>query len=151
MPQAKYTPSQKDWVVVGRFGRTHGVKGYVSVHAFTERNENLAQYENWHIKTAKEWRPIEVLDIKRQPKGLIALVVAVMMTLFVSVPAVAADFRSGADINVASGEEIDDDLYAAASDITIDGTINGDFWAVGQTITVNGTVNGSILWCAAPV
>jgi cytoskeletal protein CcmA (bactofilin family) len=69
----------------------------------------------------------------------------VLLTLFTSAPVLAADLRSDDHINVASGEVIDDDLYIAGSDITIDGTVNGDLVAVGNTITVNGTVNGSLL------
>jgi cytoskeletal protein CcmA (bactofilin family) len=69
----------------------------------------------------------------------------VLLTLFTSAPVLAADLRSGDHITVASGEVIDDDLYIAGSDITIDGTVNGDLVAVGNTITVNGTVNGNLL------
>jgi cytoskeletal protein CcmA (bactofilin family) len=69
----------------------------------------------------------------------------VLLTLFISAPVLAADLRSGDHITVASDEVVDDDLYIAGSDITIDGTINGDLVAFGNTITVNGTVNGSMI------
>src|SRR4030043_597137 len=77
--------------------------------------------------------------------GLIALLVAVLLTFFISAPVLAADLRSGDTITVASGEVVDDDLYIAGSTIIIDGTVNGDLWAVGNTITVNGDVKGSVV------
>ncbi len=77
-------------------------------------------------------------------KGLIACMLAILVTVFAAVPVMAADVRSGDTVTVASGEVVDGDLYAAASDITINGTVNGDVWAVGRTITINGTVNGAI-------
>jgi cytoskeletal protein CcmA (bactofilin family) len=73
------------------------------------------------------------------------MLAVVLLTLLTSAPVLAADLRSGDHITVASGEVIDDDLYIAGSDITIDGTVNGDLVAFGNTITVNGTVNGSLI------
>jgi cytoskeletal protein CcmA (bactofilin family) len=78
-------------------------------------------------------------------RALSITLAVVLLTLFTSAPVLAADLRSDDHITVASGEVIDDDLYIAGSDITIDGTINGDLVAVGNTITVNGTVNGSLI------
>jgi cytoskeletal protein CcmA (bactofilin family) len=77
--------------------------------------------------------------------GLIALLVAVLLTFSMSAPVLAADLRSGDTVTVASGEVVDDDLYIAGNNIIIDGTVNGDLWAIGSTITVNGEVKGSIV------
>jgi cytoskeletal protein CcmA (bactofilin family) len=78
-------------------------------------------------------------------RGLVVGLVTVLLTFFTSIPVLAADLRSGDTITVAAGEVVDDDLYMAGSNITIDGTVNGDLWAFGSTITVNGTVNGSMV------
>jgi cytoskeletal protein CcmA (bactofilin family) len=78
-------------------------------------------------------------------KWLIALLVAVLLTFYMSAPVMAADLRGGDTITIASGEVVDDDLYIAGSNIIIDGTVNGDLWAIGSTITVNGEVKGSIV------
>jgi cytoskeletal protein CcmA (bactofilin family) len=78
-------------------------------------------------------------------RGLAALLLAVLATVLVVVPASAAEVRSGGDVTIASGEVIDNDLYLAGNHITVDGTINGELWAAGRTITINGTVNGSLV------
>ncbi len=77
-------------------------------------------------------------------KGLAALVVVMLATMFAAVPVLAADFRGGDTITVASGEVVDGDLYVAGSDIIIDGTVNGDIFGVGRSLTINGIVNGGV-------
>ena len=84
-------------------------------------------------------------------RGLVITLVIVLLTLFTSAPVLAADLRSGDNITVASGDVVDDDLYIAGSNITIDGTVNGDLVAVGNTITVNGEVKGSIIAAAQTI
>lgn len=78
-------------------------------------------------------------------QGLAALLIAILATVLVAVPVLAAEVRSGENVTIASGEVVDEDLYIAGNHITVDGTINGDLWAVGGTITINGTVNGSVV------
>jgi hypothetical protein len=46
--------------------------------------------------------------------------------MFGTVPVLAADFRGGDTITVASGEVVDDDLYVSGTNIIIDGTVNGE-------------------------
>ena len=77
-------------------------------------------------------------------KGLAAMLIVMMGTVFAAVPVLAADLRSGDTVTVAIGEVVDGDLYVAGGDIIIDGTINGDIFGVGQSLTVNGIVNGGV-------
>ena len=77
-------------------------------------------------------------------KVLAALVVVMLIMVFAAVPVLAADLRSGDTVTIASGEVINDDLYIAAANTIIDGTINGDIFGVGTTITINGIVNGGV-------
>jgi 16S rRNA processing protein RimM len=49
-----------DWVVIGRFGRVHGIKGFIQVHSFTEPHENIFLYQPWHITLKKNWCPITI-------------------------------------------------------------------------------------------
>lgn len=53
-----------EWVIVGRFGRPHGIKGMVSVVSFTEPRENILDYPNWHICQKGRWIPLKTLNIK---------------------------------------------------------------------------------------
>ncbi|PIP48826.1 MAG: hypothetical protein COX14_02585 [Chloroflexi bacterium CG23_combo_of_CG06-09_8_20_14_all_45_10] len=66
---------------------------------------------------------------KRIFKGLAAILIVTLLTIFTVVPVLAFDARSGATVTVASGETVDDDLYVGANTVIIDGTINGDLWA----------------------
>lgn len=61
-----------NWVVIGRFGRPHGIKGFISVHSFTQPRENLLTYTDWHAFINKQWQPIKALAIEVQNKGIIA-------------------------------------------------------------------------------
>jgi cytoskeletal protein CcmA (bactofilin family) len=50
-----------------------------------------------------------------------------------------------------AGEVLDDDLYVAAGEIYIDGTIRGDLIAAGGVIEINGTVEGDVMLAGADV
>jgi len=77
-------------------------------------------------------------------RGLAVLLIVMLGTVFAAVPVLAADFRGGDTVTIASGEVINDDLYIAAANTIIDGTVNGDIFGVGTTITINGIVNGGV-------
>ena len=49
-----------DWVIVGRFGRPHGVKGQISVISFTEPLDNIIGYDSWHVFIHKQWHPVKI-------------------------------------------------------------------------------------------
>lgn len=54
--------TESDWVVVGRFGRVHGIKGLILMHSFTDPIENILNYEPLFIKIKKEWRPVRLIQ-----------------------------------------------------------------------------------------
>ena len=77
---------------------------------------------------------------------VIALFAAIfIISILAFVPAYAADVRTGQNINVAAGEVVNDDLYLAGSDITINGTVTGDVVAAGNRVVINGDVGGSVI------
>ena len=49
-----------DWVVIGRFGRVHGIKGFIQVHSFTDPLDNIFEYQPWYINLKKTWCPIKI-------------------------------------------------------------------------------------------
>ena len=59
--------------------------------------------------------------------------------------AAAADARQGTDVTVAQTETINDDLYAGAGTISIEGTVNGNVIAGGGTITVSGNITRDLI------
>jgi 16S rRNA processing protein RimM len=65
---------QTDWVILGRFGKPHGIKGFISIHAFTDPRENLLDYKELYAPFDKEWRVIELYSFEVHPKIIIAKV-----------------------------------------------------------------------------
>jgi len=57
----------------------------------------------------------------------------------------AADFRRGQDVTIPAGTTINDDLYAGASTVTVDGTIAGSLIAAGGNVKVTGTVERDVM------
>ncbi|MFI4917965.1 MAG: ribosome maturation factor RimM [Legionellales bacterium] len=66
--------NQAKWVVIGRFGRPHGIKGFVTVQSFTEPRDNILQYTDWHVSLNKTWLPIKLLCVETHVKAIIAQV-----------------------------------------------------------------------------
>lgn len=64
--------NKANWLVIGRFGRPHGVKGFVTVHSFTEPRDNILGYTNWHAFLGNQWQPIKTLTVEAHSKNLIA-------------------------------------------------------------------------------
>ncbi len=81
----------------------------------------------------------------RFTRFLLASLISVLAVLLAAVPALAAEFRSGGAVDVAKGEVVNGDLYAAGGDISIDGTVNGDLLVFGGTVNINGTINGAVM------
>lgn len=62
------------YIVVGRFGKAHGIKGAVTVQSFTEPTANILQYHPWFIKTKKGWEEIKIDSAEQRGKLIIAWV-----------------------------------------------------------------------------
>lgn len=63
--------NQENWIVIARFGRPHGVKGFVTVHSFTEPRDNVLKYANWHAFINNKWQPMKLLHAEVQNKSII--------------------------------------------------------------------------------
>lgn len=74
-----------------------------------------------------------------------ALVLVFLLVYSLHSPASAKVISSEETIVIAEDEVIDDDLFAAAETIRVNGTINGDLYVAGGLVTVDGVVNGDIL------
>ena len=66
--------TNKDWVVIGRFGRPHGLKGFVSVISFTEPRDNILRYTHWHGCINTQWQPLKLLHLEMNNKFILAQV-----------------------------------------------------------------------------
>jgi 16S rRNA processing protein RimM len=63
---------QEDWIIIGRFGRPHGVKGLVTVYSFTDPRDNILSYSDWHAFLSNCWQPINVLSAQIHNKAIVA-------------------------------------------------------------------------------
>ncbi len=59
---------EKNWVVIGKFGRPQGLTGLVRVFSFTEPKDNLYDYKPWHIKVNNNIQKIDPVELKRNTK-----------------------------------------------------------------------------------
>ena len=63
-----------DWVILGRFGRPHGVKGMITVISFAEPRDNLLLYKTWYRCIGNSWEPLSLLQVEAGHKHILARV-----------------------------------------------------------------------------
>lgn len=61
-----------DWVVIGRFGRAHGIKGLITVHSFTDPRDNILRYTDWHAYIDHQWKLLKILHLEVRDKAILA-------------------------------------------------------------------------------
>lgn len=64
--------SEKDLVVLGKFGAVYGINGWLKVNAYTDFPEGIFDYTPWQVKLQGNWQPVQVSSWKRHGNGLIA-------------------------------------------------------------------------------
>ncbi|MFZ8944269.1 MAG: ribosome maturation factor RimM [Methylophilaceae bacterium] len=63
----------EDIVIMGKILSPHGIKGWIKVHAFTEKKETLSNYKIWQTSPdEKNWLEYEIEDIQVKNKVLFA-------------------------------------------------------------------------------
>ena len=63
--------THKKYVILGYISAVHGIKGWVKVHSWTRPMEAILGYRPWLLGNEKS--PVEILDGRKQGKGLVAL------------------------------------------------------------------------------
>lgn len=58
-------------LVVGRFGKSYGVKGWLRVHSLTDPPENILHYFPWQTQFSGEWRYVEISSSKQVSKQIL--------------------------------------------------------------------------------
>lgn len=64
----------KEWVVVGRFGRPHGVKGYISIYSFTDPRENILLYPDWFVQLKGHWTSVTRQKVEEHHRYVVAMI-----------------------------------------------------------------------------
>lgn len=66
------TPTDtQDFVICGRFGSTHGVRGAIKVFSETDPAEALLDYQPWWVQTNEGWQELTYTDPKVAAKYLL--------------------------------------------------------------------------------
>ncbi len=68
--KGKETMSE-DMIVVGKFGATYGIRGWLKVFSYTDNTESIFDYTPWFIKQGEKWVEYKVESWKRHNKGLV--------------------------------------------------------------------------------
>lgn len=68
------TFDKQGYLVVGRFGRPHGVRGEVSVQSFTDPSDNILNYHTWFSKKDGQWQELKILNIRESTKSYIVYI-----------------------------------------------------------------------------
>jgi cytoskeletal protein CcmA (bactofilin family) len=89
-----------------------------------------------------------MVALKGAPRLLMLASILCALVLFSAPEANAAEVSIGDDVRIGAGEAIPDDMYAQASQVTIDGSVHGDVVALADHVVINGTVDGSV-WTLA--
>ncbi|MDP3561091.1 MAG: ribosome maturation factor RimM [Legionellaceae bacterium] len=63
-----------DWIVVGRFGRPQGLKGFIRVISFTEPQPNIMEYNPLYINVKGEWEPLRLTGLEEHTKFILVQV-----------------------------------------------------------------------------
>jgi cytoskeletal protein CcmA (bactofilin family) len=70
---------------------------------------------------------------------------ALLAVLLAISPGWAVESQSGDQVIIGPDEVVDDDLYATANEIVVEGTVRGDLVAFGRSVIVDGTVEGDLI------
>ncbi|MDR9827225.1 ribosome maturation factor RimM [Vibrio sp. FNV 38] len=62
---------QNEKIIVGKFGATYGIRGWLKVFSFTDESENIFDYSPWFINQKGEWVECKVESWKRHNKAMV--------------------------------------------------------------------------------
>ncbi|MBU2896393.1 ribosome maturation factor RimM [Vibrio hepatarius] len=63
-----------DKIVVGKFGASYGIRGWLKVFSYTDNAESIFDYSPWYINQKGEWVEHKVETWKRHNKSLVVKV-----------------------------------------------------------------------------
>lgn len=58
-------------IILGKFGQSYGIKGWLRVHSATSPPDNILRYIPWQIEHQGSWRVVEVTGSKLQGKHIL--------------------------------------------------------------------------------
>lgn len=64
--------SEKDFIVLGKFGAVYGINGWLKINSYTDIPEGIFDYTPWYVKFRGNWQPVQIGSWKRHSNSLIA-------------------------------------------------------------------------------
>jgi 16S rRNA processing protein RimM len=61
----------KPHITVGRFGGTHGVKGWLKIMSYTRPKENIFTYSPWLMHVNDAWQEVEIEESQQRGERLL--------------------------------------------------------------------------------
>ncbi|MBX4180980.1 ribosome maturation factor RimM [Sodalis sp. CWE] len=58
-------------IIIGQIGSAYGVKGWLKIFSFSEKDKNIFSYQPWFIKDKVDWKPIHLENWRLYKKNLI--------------------------------------------------------------------------------
>lgn len=90
--------------------------------------------------------------MRSRSRAFLPAALAAVILLLTAAPALAAETANSEFVIIRSEDVLEDDLYAGAIKVTVEGTIDGDLIAfAAEEIVINGVVTGSVLAVAPRV
>ncbi|MDP2573784.1 ribosome maturation factor RimM [Vibrio penaeicida] len=62
---------QVEKIVVGKFGASYGIRGWLKVFSYTDNAESIFDFSPWFIKQKGDWVECKVESWKRHNKGMV--------------------------------------------------------------------------------
>ena len=70
--KGKETMSKQDEkIVMGKFGATYGIRGWLKVFSYTDNAESIFDYSPWYVNQKGKWVEFKVESWKRHNKGMV--------------------------------------------------------------------------------
>lgn len=65
---------EPDYIIIGKFGGHHGIKGWLKIHSYTRPEVQLSDYRTVYVlcrNESAEWRQLEIESYSRSGKSMI--------------------------------------------------------------------------------
>ncbi len=59
-------------IVIGKFGRVHGVQGWIKINSFADPQENILEFSPWYIKKNNSWQELDIEQVLLRGKNIVA-------------------------------------------------------------------------------
>ncbi len=61
-----------DKIVIGKFGKVHGVKGWIKVNSFADPKENILNFSPWFTQKHSAWEEIDIEQVLLRGNNIVA-------------------------------------------------------------------------------